>query len=45
MSLLLVQMLLKVFFDYDDPMNPGDMDAWINGTSKMTYNPPSYNFY
>jgi hypothetical protein len=30
------------FFDYDDPLNPGNMDSWINGTSRMTYKFPRY---
>lgn len=31
------------FFEYDDPLNPGNMDSWINGTSRMTYKFPRYD--
>lgn len=37
--------VIESFFDYDDPLNPGDMDSWINGTSRFTYKPHSYEFY
>jgi hypothetical protein len=36
---------IESFFDYDDALNPGNMDAWINGTSRITYKPISYEFY
>jgi hypothetical protein len=33
------------FFDYDNSLNPGNMDSWINGTNRLTYKPHSYKIY